>query len=103
MSKLKSATIEACRLLGLKAESDFIWNASDGGKCRAVVRIPSVGAKYGMLIFTSYYSIDPYIGEMIDSGFGFSVQSEPSEREEFDLELFKEMFADWGWDEHRQE
>ena len=49
-----------------------------------------------MLVFSSYNEVSDYADELIRAGYGFSVLDDPRPDEEFDLDSFKDMFADWN-------
>lgn len=97
MSKMRDWTIEACTRLGLAVESDFVWIAHDGIEVRPMLRIPAIGSKNGMLIFSTHGDIETYEDELVKEGYGYTVIGEPGEQEEFDIQSYEEMFADWGW------
>ena len=50
-----------------------------------------------MLIFRKYGDVKPYIEQLREAGFGFSVLDERSQAEIIDLQSFRRMYADWGW------
>ena len=50
-----------------------------------------------MLIFTNYDDVSPYVNEIVEAGYGFSVLGEPGENENYELEEYMELLADWGW------
>jgi len=66
-----------------------------------VARIRDLGAANGMLIFEKYEDFCELAERLLDAGYGFSVLDEPGQQEEFDLQSFEEMFADWGWSGER--
>lgn len=95
MSILKNQLIRACDELGLAIESEFVWTAGDGRVFRPLVRLSSVGPPSGMLVFLRYDEFKAYADEIVQAGFGYSVLSELSSRDEYDLAGYEEMFADW--------
>lgn len=96
MSVLKERLTRACTELAMEIESEFNWTAKDGRVFHPVVRIPSVGAENGMLIFVNHDGLEQYSDEIVQAGFGYSVLSEPRPGTEYDLNAYKEMFADWN-------
>lgn len=96
--KLGEQLREACSLLGLRIELGFTLALPAHAPVATVARIPELGAKNGMLVFTSYDAIEPFAPEIVQAGYGYSVMREPtSSQVEFDLESFQDMFLDWGW------
>jgi hypothetical protein len=97
MTKLANWFAQAGALCGLPVEVDFALLLSNGRKLQSVVRVSSVGAEHGMLIFTDHEAIGGNAAELLSLGYGYSIMSEPRFDEKFDLELFEEVFTDWGW------
>lgn len=97
MSRLVQWLWRACSELGVAVELGFKVQLPDKGMLETVARVPNLGAPNGMLIVRSYDDIKDYVEGLERSGYGFSVLDEPRAAEEFDLESFREMFADWGW------
>jgi hypothetical protein len=97
MKKLAEWLWRACAELSLRVELSFKFTLPNGLEVTAVARIYNLGAANGMLVFASYDEIRNITKELLAAGYGFSVLDEPSTREEFDLDSFKEMFIDWGW------
>jgi hypothetical protein len=89
--------VKACRELGLSCRLLPEIELSSAQKLVPLAAISDVGGKNGMLIFARYSEIEPFLDEVRNCGFGFSVLSEPGRNETFDLERYKEMFRDWGW------
>lgn len=94
---LANQILRACEALGLSADRDYIVVLSDGTSVRAEVRVRSLGAGGGMLVFNSYATIEERVSELLLLGYGYSVMDHPSPDEPLDLEAWKEVFADWGW------
>ena len=97
MKRISEWLWRACAESGLRIELDFQISIPNKPDVVAVARIHDLGAAKGMLVFSSYDQIQNSTNEILAAGYGFSVLDEPSPREEFDLESFKEMFIDWGW------
>ena len=87
----------ACSALGLPIDIGFSLALGAGDRICTVACIPFVGAKNGMLVIRGYDEVRMYEVELINAGYGYSVLDEPQAGEEFDLDAFKEMFAEWGW------
>jgi hypothetical protein len=100
---LAESLSRACSELGLKIELDFVLQVAAGVSLTTIARIPELGARQGMLIFTSFDEVEPFTERLAELGYGFSVLSERRRDEPFDLESKKEMFRDWGWSGARRE
>jgi hypothetical protein len=88
----------ACSALNLKIDEGFTVQFKDGKKITALARIFGTGQEEGMLIFEDYDCIKEHVNLITGSGFGYSVLEEPFEHEVFDLDQYKEMFLDWGFE-----
>lgn len=97
MSKLRDEIVLACHQLNLQVDINFPVALDDDRLIHATAHIPNVGAKNGMLIFSSFEDISGKIDGIINSGYGYSVLSEPSQDMQFDLDSYIDMFRDWGW------
>lgn len=66
---------------------------------RVPVLLRDFGARYGMLLVTSFDEIAAYADRITQNGYGFSCLSEPSENESNDDEYtsFIDILTDWGW------
>ena len=87
----------ACTSLGLRIELGFTLALPSSAPVIAVARIPELGAKNGMLVFSSYKTIESFASEIVEAGYGYSVVPESLPQVEFDLESWQETFLDWGW------
>lgn len=87
----------ACAELGLRVELGYKLALQDVPDLIAIARIQDLGAANGMLIFGSYDEIRQAVPRLLDAGYGFSVLDEPANHEEFDIQTFMDLFADWGW------
>jgi hypothetical protein len=56
-----------------------------------------------MLVFYRAAEMWDYRHCLSSLGYGYTAYDEPGEDSLFDLELYKEMFRDWGWNEARTE
>jgi hypothetical protein len=89
--------LKACDLLKLDASIGHTVSLSNDVLIHVVAYIPFLGGIKGMLLVDNYDVLRPYISELIELGYGFSVVDEPRLNEEFEIESFIEMFTDWGW------
>lgn len=94
MTNLQKQLLLACNKLGIEIELDYVLSLTEDKKINTVAYIPSFGGPKGMLIVSSSKGISQ-VWDNLD--YGFSVLDEPHDKEEFDLDSFKEMFIDWGW------
>jgi hypothetical protein len=83
--------------LGLEITAPFNLSLSSGCKLEAILLIHQFGGAKGMLIFTNYGDVEPYVNEIVDAGYGFSILDEPGEHEEYNKEEYIELLTDWGW------
>lgn len=97
MSALAERLRRACAELGLRAELGFKLTLPNGREVDIDVRLADLGGPNGMLVLRSYDDIEEYAQAIIDMGYGFSVMSDFGRDEGFDIESFREIFADWGW------
>jgi hypothetical protein len=84
-------------MLGLGVDLDFTVVVGHEQALRAVARIHNVGMINGMLIFYAYDDVQPYADELVRAGYGYAILDEPLINEEFDLDAYRDMFIDWGW------
>jgi hypothetical protein len=97
MTRLAAWLKQACMQLGVDLDVDYEVRLSDGVALQSVGRIRGMGGSNGMLVFDSYDSIRSYTQRIVEAGFGYTVLDEPAINESFELEVFEDMFADWGW------
>jgi len=97
VSSLREEFQRASDELDVRVEFDFTPSIPDALDLRPVLRLPDFGAANGMLIFRTYDEIRHCRQQVVDSGYGFSVLEEARLGEPFDIEVFKEMFIEWGW------
>ena len=96
-SKLLQFWQKAASDLGLQITAPFSLILGSGNSLEVILLVHQFGAAKGMLVFTSYDAVAPYINEIVDAGYGFSVLDDPKEDEDYDKEDFIELLADWGW------
>jgi hypothetical protein len=92
---------QACDALGLQADFAYVVDVGDDREVRAFARIRSPGGRNGVLVVRNYDDVRPHADALARAGYGFSVLDEPRPDEAFDLDLFKEMFCDWGGSESK--
>ena len=63
----------------------------------AQARIPELGADNGILIFKSFETVRHLTADLVAAGYAYSILSEPTKFEKFDINSYREMFVDWGW------
>ena len=97
MTALQARLARACTELGLRLALDFVASLPSGRRVLALARIAELGGTNGMLIVTRYDDVRPVLDEIDAAGFGFSVLSEPTRDEGYDLQPFIEMFSEWSW------
>lgn len=97
MSKLLEWLKAACIALGVRLDEPYSLNLGSGRVVHALARIHGMGDVNGVLIVRSYGEVRDLLNELKLAGYGFSVLDEPGPSEEFDLDSYREMFADWGW------
>ena len=66
-----------------------------GATFSAVALLRHFGAERGMIIVSDYAVVRPHAPALIDSGFGYSTMSDPTDPYERDGCL--EVLRDWGW------
>jgi hypothetical protein len=97
MKSLVDRLSMACSSLELQIDPGFQLELVGGGSIQTVARIPSLGAPNGMLVVRFYADVRAHRAELADRGFGYSVLSEPSPNQQFNLDSYRRMFMDWGW------
>jgi hypothetical protein len=98
-SKLLQKWKAAAADLGLDIVAPFSLDAGRGIKLEFDFLVKNFGAKNGTIVVTDFASIKPYMQEIDDLGYGFSVLDEPSNKanEAYNRELFIDMLSEWGW------
>jgi hypothetical protein len=97
MKKFISWISEACVILKLEITIGHTVSLKNEVSIHATVFIPFLGGDKGMLIVNDYDDLEPYVSELVELGYGFSVMDEPRTDEEFKIESFIELFSEWGW------
>ena len=87
----------ACKLLHLRVETEFILELTNSPPIQTVAKIEHLGAPNGMLVLSNFESIQGHVDLIEAAGYGFSVLDEPEPSDAFDLELYRDVFRDWGW------
>ena len=95
MTKLQEWIRTAGAALDVEVVTTFEVVLSSGRAICAEALVVGLGAPKGMLIVTSMRELGAARQELVSQGYGYSVLSEPTPNEEFDLDSFKEMFEDW--------
>lgn len=83
--------------LGLQLIAPFSLLLTSGKKLDAIFLIKNFGATNGMLIFGNYDEIFPYVDEIVEAGYGFSILDEPMANENYSKDEYIALLADWGW------
>jgi hypothetical protein len=97
MTRLEDSLTRACDALGITIELGFKLACPDGYEVISIARIHGVGATNGMLVISRYEDVKTHQECLELAGFGFSVLSGPGDKEVFDLDVYREIFCDWGW------
>lgn len=97
MTMLLDWLTQSCQDLELNIEKNFSIKLNNGHILKAIARIPNIGARNGMLLFSSYDEIESYLLEIEKLGYGYSILEAPRISEAYDLTSFMEMYRDWGW------
>lgn len=97
MSLLKEQIVRACSELGIEVVTECQVSIDEDVQLSPMACLPRVGAPRGMLIFGSFEEFRAHHAEIRDAGYGYAVLEEPMPDEEFDLNLYREIFRDWGW------
>ena len=97
MERLQEWLRRAGMETGISVIAPFKLSLPSGKEICAPALISHIGGREGMLIVVSFSDISDYVGEITSPGYGYSTLSEPAPNEAFDIEVFKDMFRDWGW------
>jgi len=81
----------------LKARFSEAVKLLDGTSLHPVACIEQLGGPAGMLIFTSFDDVRAQLAGLHQSGYGYSVLSEPRTEDDYDAKGCQDMFSDWGW------
>ena len=97
MTRLQDDLRRACRELGLVIRAPFVLALPSGKQLAATALLPQLGAPKGMIVVSSYDVLRGSVEELGENGYGYSVLDEPLPGEEYEIDSFREMFLDWGW------
>lgn len=90
----------ACAELGLEIITPFDLKIDENTTIHFDVLIPQLGGPKGMLVAENY---DSELFDRIDPEYGFSCFYVRDEDGIYDLEGYKEVFKDWGWNSRDSE
>jgi hypothetical protein len=96
LTALQERLKSACAAFGLQAAIPAEIGLPSGKRIDAKALIHGLGGAAGMIIVTSFDQIEDALKELQQQGYGFSVLSEPNDKQTFDIESYREMFEDWG-------
>jgi hypothetical protein len=97
MTTLQLALQRACQELGLNFVVSYTLVLRQDTQIQTQALLPQLGAPKGMTVVSHHSDLRGMANEIVNSGYGYTVLDDPLPTEEFDLEEYKEMFADWGW------
>src|SRR5688572_15031315 len=81
--------------LRLELEAPFSIRLASGAALNVLARLRNFGAARGMLIVSEFAVVRPHHAELIESGFGYSTMSDPTDP--YQREGCLEILRDWGW------
>ncbi len=84
----------ACTELNLRLIYPYELRLNDE-VCTFVACLPELGYPKGMLVTTDSGLAMRLSCDLVSAGYGYSTLSEGCEG--FDIEVYKEVFSDWGW------
>ncbi len=93
---LEAVWIRVSDELGIEIEAPFSLLMTDGSNLNAGFIVKYFGGTCGMLIFKNYREVKPYINEIKNKGYGFSILDEP-EMEYINIDDYIDVLRDWGW------
>jgi hypothetical protein len=98
-SKLLKQWKVAAADLGLEIVASYELDIGTGSALKSELLVKDFGATNGMLVVTSYAPIKPYLKQIHDLGYGFSVLQVPRNpaNEAYNRGDFIDMLSDWGW------
>ncbi|TFW35833.1 hypothetical protein [Massilia horti] len=98
MNQMQNWLAKAAVELGLRIVIGYVLKLPDGREIPAQALLPDLGGNLGTLVFDSAGGLDAGTRRALASqGFSISAFSEPLPNEEFNVENYAEMFAEWGW------
>lgn len=96
MNKQQEFLRRACDQLGTGVELDHEVVLGSGKRVLRQALLKDIGPSRGMLISSSFDEIEDSRAELIAMGYGYSVYSSPLPHQEFDIQIYREMFEDWN-------
>jgi hypothetical protein len=88
----------AAKELGLRVHIGHQVALSDGTTLVAQAYFPDLSNPLGILVFEWSDAVDGSArGQLRAMGMGISTFGDPGPEERFDIDSYKEMFAEWGW------
>jgi hypothetical protein len=96
MSKQREWLVRAAVELGLRVSTEYTVTLPSGRQVRAEAFFPDLGTDRGMAVFTSPLAPE-LLAELRRGTHPASHFAAPGEHEQFDLDSYAEMFAEWGW------
>lgn len=98
MSRMQHWLARAADELGVRVMIGYVVTLSDGRKLTSQALFPDFGSTFGTLVFRSEDAIDSDARrDIVKQGYGMSTFSDPLPNEEFNVDNYAEMLAEWGW------
>jgi len=97
MTRLQFAINRACQELGLTIVVPFTLMLDQQVQINSQALLPQLGASKGMMVVNHFDELRGMADDLVNAGYGYSVLEEPLPKEEYDLDVYMEMFSDWGW------
>jgi hypothetical protein len=97
MTNLQLGLQRACQELGLDLVVSYILVVRQDTQILTQALLPQLGAPNGMIVVSHYDDLCGLADEIVNANYGYTVLDDPLPTEQFNLEDYKEMFADWGW------
>jgi hypothetical protein len=91
--------LRAAKELGIRIVVGYAIPLPDGNSLLCQALFPDLGGALGTIVLASLDAPDIEIRRILkDKGYSTSTFAAPLPNEEFDLESYQEMFAEWGVD-----
>ena len=97
MNKLQEYLLRAGSDLDITVIVPFALNLPSGRKLSAEALLPELGAPKGTIVCRFFNDYIDILDELKKLGYTCSSFDEPLPNEDYDLESYREMFADWSW------
>jgi hypothetical protein len=97
MNKMQEHLFRAGSDLGLQVVIPFEITLKSGRRVVAEALLPELGAPRGTVVFRSFDDCLNIHNDLKDLGYTCSAFGEPQPNELYEVESYKEMFAEWGW------